>query len=148
MKRIIALALAAIFLLSGCGAGNKSLGVSEEFITDTDILRLKITEVSSEKIALEIINESKCEIGYEEFYFLEFEKDGEWHRLSPKHEASFIEVAYILEMESSCTWGDNFGRIYGNLPEGKYRLIKYFTVFENENDPGEKVTLAAQFVIG
>ena len=148
MKRIFALVFAAILLLSGCGAGNKSLGISEEIITDTEILKLKIIEVGSEKIALEIKNESKCEIGYEEFYFLEFEKDDEWHRLAPKYEESFIEVAYVLEKESSCTWGDRFSRIYGELPEGKYRLIKYFTIFENDDDPGERVTLAVQFVIG
>ena len=148
MKRIFAVFLAAILLLSGCGAGNKSLGVSEETITDTEVVKLKITEVSSEKIALEIINESKCEIGYGESYSLEFEKEGEWHRLAPKYEASFIEVAYLLEKESSCTWGDNFSRIYGELPEGKYRLIKYFTIIEPKTGSAETITLAAQFVIG
>lgn len=147
MKRIIALALILVLLFAGCG-GNKSMGESKEIISDTDILRMKITDVSSTQIALEIINESKREAAYEEFYFLEFEKDGKWHRLEPKKDYAFIEVAYVLEKESTCTWGHRFEQIYGELPEGKYRLIKYFTVFENEDDPGEKLTLAAQFRVG
>lgn len=148
MKRIFAAILVIIVVFSGCGGRNRSLGVSEEIITDTDIVRIRTSEVSSEKIAIEIINESKNEIGYDEFYFIEFDKNGEWHRLEPKFEESFIEVAYVLEKESACTWGDSISRIYGKLPEGKYRLIKYFTVYEGINDPAEKITLAAQFIIG
>ena len=148
MKKIFMIILAAVFLFSGCNSGNRSLGISEEIISDTEILKLKITEVSNEKIALEIVNESKNEIGYEEFYFIEFKKDGEWHRLKPKYEASFIEVAYVLEKENSCTWGDNISRIYGKLPEGEYRLIKYFSVYEKGGAEVEKMTLAAQFAIG
>lgn len=148
MKKFAALLLVLLLILSGCG-GNKSLGESEEVISNTDVLRLKITDVSNSQIALEIINESRCEVAYEEYYFLEFEKDGEWHILEPKaKDYSFIEVAYVLEKESTCTWGDKFERIYGELPEGKYRLIKYFTIFESEDDPGEKLTLAAQFRVG
>lgn len=148
MKKLLAIILAAILLLSGCSAGNKSLGISEEVITDTDILSIKITDISSSEIALEIINKSRCEIGYEEYYTLEFKENGEWHKLKPKHEASFIEVAYILEKESTSTWGDRISRIYGELPEGEYRIIKYFTIYGSENDPGEKCTLAARFRIG
>lgn len=148
MKKFAALILVLIFILSGCSE-NKSLGESDEVITDTEILRIKITDISNSQIALEIINESKCEAVYEEFYTLEFEKDGVWHRLKPKNENyAFIEVAYVLEKESTCTWGHRFEKIYGELPEGKYRLIKNFTVFESENDPGEKITLAVQFRVG
>ncbi len=147
MKKILAIIFAAIFMLSGC-SGNKSLGVSKEIITDTEVVKIRIMEAGSEKIAIEIINESKNEIGYGEPYFLEFEKDGEWHRLEPKYEESFIEVAYVLEKESSCTWGDNLSRIYGKLPEGKYRLIKYFSIYENGGAEVEEITLAAQFIVG
>ena len=148
MKKIFVIILAAILLLTGCGAGNKSLGVSEEVITDTDILKIKITSFSASEIALEITNSSKCEVGYEEYYSIEFFEDGNWHILKPKYEASFIEVAYILEKESTSTWGDSISRIYGELPEGEYRIIKYFTIFGSEKDPGEKCTLAAKFKIG
>ncbi|MBE6900725.1 MAG: hypothetical protein E7479_08735 [Ruminococcaceae bacterium] len=148
MKKILALILALVFLFSGCGAGNKSLGVSEEKITDTDIIKMKTTEVSSEQIAIEITNESKSEIGYGEAYSVEFKKDGEWHILKPKSEASFIEIGYILEKESTCTWGDKISRIYGKLPEGEYRLLKDFTIYENGGTVAENVTLAVQFRIG
>ena len=147
MKKIFVLILIMVLAFSGCG-GNKSLGASEEVITDTKILKMNITEVTSEKIAVEIVNESRCEVCYEESYFIEFKNDGEWHRLKPKNEAAFIEAAYVLEEESVCTWGDNMSRIYGKLPEGEYRLIKYFMIFESDNDPGEKCTLAVQFRIG
>ena len=146
--KLAAIILAAILLFTGCGAGNKSIGISEEVITDTEILNVKITDISGSKIALEITNNSKCEIGYEEFYSIEFRENGEWHKLKPKHEASFIEVAYILEKESTVTWGDSISRIYGELPEGEYRIIKYFTIYGSEDDPGEKCTIAANFRIG
>lgn len=148
MKKIFALILAALVLFSGCGAGNKSLGVSEETITNTNIIKMKITEVTSEQIALEIANESKSEIGYGEAYSVEFKKDGEWQILKPKNDASFIEIGYILEQESTCTWGDKMSRIYGKLPEGEYRLIKDFTIYENGGTVAENVTLAVQFRIG
>lgn len=148
MKKILAIILALVLLFSGCGAGNKSLGVSEEKITDTDIIKMKITEVTSEQIAIEITNESKSEIGYGEAYSIEFKKDGEWHILKPKSEAAFIEIGYILEKESACTWGDKTSRIYGKLPEGEYRLLKDFTIYENGGSVAENVTLAVQFRIG
>lgn len=148
MKRIFIIIIAALLLFSGCKAGNRSLGISEEVISDTEILKMKITEVSGEQIALEIMNESKCEIGYGEHYSVEFKKDGEWHVLSPKNEASFIEVAYILEEESSCTWGDKMSRIYGKLPEGEYRIVKHFSIYENGGAEVENIALAAQFAIG
>ena len=148
MKKIFVILFAALMILTGCGAGNKSLGISEAVITDTEILRMNITEVSSKEIAVEIINKSKCEIGFEEYYYLEFKEDGEWHILEPKHEASFIEIAYVLEKESTCTWGDSISRIYGELPEGEYRIIKYFYIYGSEDDPGEKCTLEARFRIG
>lgn len=148
MKKLLAMILAAILLLSGCGAGNRSLGLSEEAITDTEILKIKITSVSCSEIALEIVNTSRCEIGYEEYYSIEFFENGEWNRLKPKYEDSFIEVAYILEKESTSTWGDSISRIYGELPEGEYRIIKHFTIYGREGDPGEKCTLAANFRIG
>lgn len=147
MKKIFAIMLAAVFLFSGCGNGNRSLGISEEIITDTEILKMDITDFTNEKIAVEIKNESKYEAGYGESYSIEFKKDGEWHILSPEKEASFIEVAYILEKESSCTWGDNLSRIYGKLPEGEYRLIKQFTLIEPKTGSVEAVTLAAEFSI-
>lgn len=143
----MAMILAAMLLLAGCSSGNKSLGKSEEVITDTEILSIKITDVSSTEIALEITNKSKCEVGYEEYYTIEFSENGEWHKLKPKYEASFIEIAYVLEKESTSTWGDSISRIYGELPEGEYRIIKYFTIYGSENDPGEKCTLAAKFKI-
>ena len=148
MKKILAIILALVLLFSGCGAGNKSLGVSEEKITDTDIIKMKITEVTSEQIAIEITNESKSEIGYGEAYSIEFKKDGEWNILKTKAEASFIEIGYILEKESTCTWGDKISRIYGKLPEGEYRLLKDFTIYENGGSVAENVTLAVQFRIG
>ncbi len=147
MKKIFLIIFAALFLFSGC-RGNRSLGISEENITDTEVLKIKLIEATSEKIALEIKNESKNEIGYDEFYIIEFEKDGEWHRLEPKKEETFIEVAYILEKENSCTWGDNMSRIYGKLPKGKYRIVKDFIIYENGGSIAEEITLAQQFLIG
>ncbi len=147
MNKLIAAFLVLLMLLSGCG-GNKSLGVSEKVITDTDIVTMKITDFSSKDIAVEINNTGKCEAGYGEAFSLEFKKDGEWHILEPKGEAAFIEILYILEAESTCTWGHNFEYIYGELPEGEYRLIKEFTLYGNSDNIGEPVTLSVQFKIG
>lgn len=146
MKRFILIIFAVLLIFSGCSQ-NKSIGVSKETITKTDVLKIRLTEATSEKLAVEIINKSKNEVGFDEKYFLEFEKNGEWHRLEPKHEEIFTEIAYVLEKESTCTWGDSVSRIYGKLPSGKYRLIKYFTIFEKNAYFGENMTLAAQFRI-
>lgn len=148
LKKIFAIILAAVFLFSGCNSGNSSLGISEEIITDTEILKIKLIEETSEKIALEIKNESKNEIGYDEIYTIEFEKEGEWHRLEPKNEETFIEVAYVLEKENACTWGDNISRIYGKLPEGRYRIVKHFSIYEKGGAEAERITIAQQFIIG
>ena len=61
LKKIFAIMLAAVFLFSGCGNGNRSLGISEEIITDTEILKMDITDFTNEKIAVEIKNVSKYE---------------------------------------------------------------------------------------
>lgn len=148
MRRIFALILSFLILLSGCGAENRSLGISEEIITDTEIIKLKIIGLDSENILLEIKNESKNEIGYGESYTVEFKKDDEWHILKPKKDAAFNEIGYILEKESACNWGDKMSRIYGKLPEGEYRIVKDFTVYENGGTVAENVTLAVQFRIG
>lgn len=148
MKKIIAALLIITLLFAGCSEDKKSLGISEEVISDTDILKMKITEVSASEIAVELINESKCFIQYGEPYTIEFLEDGEWNILAPKEEPSFIEIAYVLEKEMTCTWGANMSAIYGNLPEGNYRIIKHFTVHESEMDFGEPITLEARFRIG
>lgn len=147
MKRLSAILLVFLLLLSGCGSGGRSLGISEEEITDTDILRMKITDFSSEDITLEFINDSKSFIQYGEEYTLEFREEGEWHILRPKSEPAFIEVAYVLEQETSCTWGTDLTAVYGALPAGNYRIIKHFTVHKSEMDMGEPVTIAAAFLI-
>ncbi len=146
MKKIVFILLALSLLFSGCNA-NRSMGISQEVITKTNVVKLQVKEATNEKLAIEIINKSKNEVGYDEAYFLEFEKNGEWHRLKPKHDESFAEIEYVLEKEKNCTWGDNISRIYGKLPEGKYRLIKYFTIFEKDTYSGEDIILSAQFRI-
>ncbi len=150
MKKFLIWVLIAVLLLalSACGSKNESLGVSNTVISDTDILSMDITEVSSTEIAVEIKNSSKCEIGYVEAFTLEFYDEGEWHILKPEGEAVFIEIMYILEKESTCTWGQKFDYIYGELPEGEYRLIKEFTIYKSENDLGERANIAVQFKIG
>lgn len=147
MKKVFAVFLVILLFLSGCG-GNKSLGVSDTLITDTDILNMKITDFSNKDIAVQIENVGKCEAGYGEPYHLEFKKDGEWHILKPKEEWCFIEIFYILEAESNCTWGTNFENFYGELPSGEYRLVKEFIIYGSNDEEGEKVNLAAQFKIG
>lgn len=146
MKKIVFILLVLSLLFSGCEV-NRSIGVSQEVITKTDVVKLQVKEATDEKLAIEIINKSKNEVGYDEAYFLEFNKNGEWHRLKPKYDESFNTVEYVLEKEKSCTWGDNISRIYGKLPEGKYRLIKYFTIFEKNTYSGEDIILSAQFII-
>ncbi len=150
MKNFLIWILIAVLsgALAACSAGNESLGVSKTVVSDTEILTVNITEFSNTEIAVEIKNNSKCEIGYGEPFTLEFYEEGEWHVLKPKNEASFIEIMYILEKESTCTWGHSFEHIYGELPEGKYRLVKEFIVFRSEKDPGEKLNVVAQFKIG
>ena len=150
MKNLIALFLAIFILFSGCDSKNKSAGVSNAVISDTEILAMNITEVSSTAIAVELVNDSYCEIGYGEYFWIEFKDDGEWHILAPKDNENFtfIDILYILEKNSSGTWGYVFDYMYGELPEGEYRLVKEFTVFSGKDDSGENITLAAQFKIG
>lgn len=59
-----------------------------------------------------------------EAYFLEREISGRWETVSMKTEAAWEDVAYEIEADKTIRWKIDWSELYGELPDGKYRIGK------------------------
>ncbi len=149
MKKILAMLLAILALCACSAEDNKSAGLADTEVTDTEAVTMTAEAVSNAEIALTLTNNSNWVVGYGEPYHIEFEKNGEWHILETKEEAFFTMPLYILEAGQSNSWNLNVSYIYGELAEGKYRVVKSVSIYRDANDyqSSEDMTLAAEFKI-
>ncbi|MDO4961801.1 MAG: hypothetical protein Q4E57_08130 [Eubacteriales bacterium] len=87
------------------------------FMTVTDY------DAESGRINAVISNESGHDLGYGEDFWLEEKTSGEWVRVEPKEEYSWIEVWHELKDLESAEVSYNLS-YFGELHAGDYRLCK------------------------
>lgn len=145
MKHILILLLTgAALMLSACGAELKIGEASTaEPRSDPDVfLEIEEDSVNTHSLTLRVTNNSGEEIysGNEADFAIETLQDDGWHSIETKVRDNTSEaLIFDGERELAIDWSD----IYGALPKGQYRFLKYFFP-----DDGDGFFLADTFEIG
>ena len=107
----------------------ENLSTNEENNSDLEnvIMKVDSTTIKTTSISIIIINNNDNEIGYEEEYKIQKNKNGEWKYLDYLPNTVWNDIAYIIKANSQTTKKLNLENTYGELEKGTYRVIK--TVF-------------------
>lgn len=84
------------------------------------------------------------------FYVIERLENGAWTQvpyLPQEGEVAWTSVAFMLEKGSARTFSENWGWLYGELPEGAYRIGKGISDFRGTGDYDDCMYYA-EFTIG
>jgi len=146
MKKIVAMALCFIIVLSLAGCGQKT-EYSDSIATEVDTYPNVSMELFDEDIKLNLItlkvvnnNDFGIESGNQYDFWIEEYHDGRWQAIVVEErtntaEAMVFHGQQLLQIDVSS--------IYGKLPAGHYRIMKCFWP-ENQNDTN-KFYLSAEF---
>jgi len=147
--KIAAFILLLIFVIFIIINGRKKAVVSIEssvsFIVP-DGVSMEVVDTARKRRATIAINNASAQSfsGEASVYCIEKEVDGVWHILRDDN-YSVADESWSLPAGSSYSqeldWYDHFGI----LSKGHYRIIKY--LFENKNEPGAEICIAAEFDI-
>ena len=82
-------------------------------------------------------------------FWLERHVDGEWKNVEQRQFGedtdvvyAFEDIAYILRKGSSRIWRIKWSNLYGDLPDGKYRIGKRITDFRGTGDYDTRIYYA------
>lgn len=102
------------------GWNQKLLPKSEELQSNGLLLTLK--ELKGNQITVNLSNSSKEELYYGEYWSLQVLLDDTWYQIPVKENWGFNGIAYILPAGGEAEKTYDL-KLYGDLPEGTYRLI-------------------------
>lgn len=153
MKKITAIALALVMLLSLCacaketGLDAKDLQLSEYAQLDINdrvqlfIKQRTVTDTTGE-IAIALENLSEADFTFDAVQRLEVLLDGQWYVVPDKSDAVTMQL-FHLPAGSTEETSFFFGGHYDELGEGTYRIVKLLVDAE-----GNTAVAAAEFTIG
>jgi len=124
-------------------------------ITKLDGVTMYMEKYKSTEGDMEILNESEKELQYGAWYEIQKYWNGNWYSLPLMVDnAAYEDIAYLLPSQrqyekndrKTSVWKINWSYFYGELPAGKYRIVKDFL---EVREPGDftKYYLAAEFEI-
>lgn len=90
--------------------------------TDTIYLEVEKDTVTPTSLTYRICNRTGEELYYGVDYEIEMYQDGGWQSFDV--DAAWIEIAVALPANNNNEEAIDWANIYGELPKGKYRLIK------------------------
>ena len=137
MKKIIMVALWLLLILSlvGCGTKlniGKESSIKEGSSLDVTMQVIKGT-ISLTSLKLCVKNNTDIEIlsGNEFDFLLEVYQQGKWFTINTKERENTAEaLGFMGERELEISWEN----IYGLLPTGHYRIVKYFFPYSGYKD--------------
>ena len=104
---------------------------------------------SPDAVTISILSSSDAEIdsGNEYDFGIQAEKDGEWYPLKEPDNLANTAEALIYMKNQPRKFGLSWDSRYGSLPEGHYRVVKWFYEYNPEGPPHEHFALAAEFIL-
>ena len=157
MKKILAMLLCAVMLLTACQTATENQSESQildesrpendndkadmqiSFATAISIQSKGITEDNG-KVTLEVLwkNDTDYEVLYGEMFWVQRNADGKWVSCDDGEENAFNEIGIVLEPRSEHTKKYNVSNYYDVLELGDYRLMTecYIHISENETKKG------------
>jgi len=150
MKTLLPVVL-SLLLLAGCGGPDIAGTPWEGEVNTREDVTMEVVEGSAlpGTVTVTVLNTSDAEIdsGNEHDFGIQVEQDGKWYPLEePEGLANTAEALIFLKdqpTELVLTWASR----YGSLPEGHYRVIKWFFEYDPEGPPHEHFALAAEFTL-
>ncbi|MCL2579442.1 MAG: hypothetical protein FWE32_05360 [Oscillospiraceae bacterium] len=87
--------------------------------------------VSANAISLEVENRTDKDYIYGEGWELAYYADGRWRAYLPGHEFGWVSIGYMLESGATSRSVIEIGRRFGELPPGRYMLIRGHSVMDD-----------------
>ena len=143
----IALLLTITLFLAAC---SKEPEAENEVTTEVNTLEgvsMELAEYTSHEALVRIVNNRDAAYISDRLFSVQVEREGKWYALENKSSGSAPADLLVHPgketSEFMCTWV----RMYGALPEGHYRLVKWLYPY-GLGFRGEGTCLAAEFYIG
>lgn len=118
MKRVFFIILVmAICIVTGCQ--------NEQMYNHDDInIRIKEGTLTNHSATIIIVDNSKGNNTYGEWFRIDKFENGEWKRIKIINDAFFNTIAYRIDKNNELELEHNWESIYGKLSSGNYRLVK------------------------
>ena len=119
----------------------------EREVNTLEGVTMYMKEYNSIKGDVEIRNEYGKELQYGDWYDIQVQQNGNWYSLPLIIDnAAYHDIAYLVQNQTTSVWEINWSYFYGELPAGKYRIVKDII---DLREPGDytKYYLAVEFEI-
>ena len=150
MKRnkLILLSILILVLVVGCGKKTKGKLSDYNITNDKVVISAKKGTVTKTGLTLVMENKTDEKFNYGAEYHLEKKYNKKWYIVEPKEEINFTLMAYEVEANQTKEIKFDWEYGYGELPKGKYRLVKYmYKLSDAPIDNSKKTFVAAEFSI-
>lgn len=128
-------------------AQNISLGNKfTEVVNNFDGVTMTMEKYKATEGEVEIHNGRDKEIQYGDFYDIQVQSGGEWYSIKLPDDIAYHMIAYVVEPGETGIWQINWEYAYGELPMGKYRMVKDLMDYRAPGDYDEYY-LATEFEI-
>ena len=153
MKKIITMILCIMLVLifASCGQSKIELGEESSVREDTkfdvsmEIVDGTLTQTSA---TIRVINNTDIEIdsGNAYDFAIESQQNGKWYSIKTEERTNTAEA---WTFEGTRDVEINWSQIYGTLPNGHYRIVKYFSPWAEDGTYGfdDSFYLTAEFEI-
>lgn len=125
--------------------GDKSDGAKTE--EQGALITLVSSNSSSLTVRIENSTDSTWQSGNMRDYSLEAEKNGEWYTVNQVGELANTMELMIFAPGETLTHTFEFKERYGNLPSGKYRVVKSFWANKTETADAHEFHLVCEFTV-
>ena len=125
--------------------GDKSDGTKTE--EQGALITLLSSDSSSLTVRIENNTDSTWQSGNMRDYVLEAEKDGEWYTVTQIGELMNTMELVIFAPGETMTHTFKFTERYGNLPAGKYRVVKSFWANKTATAEAHEFHLVCEFTV-
>lgn len=135
-------------ILTGCNKDNLNLGGKSNYNITKDqvVINIDKESITNTGIKITLVNKTENEYEYGSGFIVEYLKNNNWYSITPKKEIDYNMMSYTLEPKIEHTFEYNWKEIYGELPKGKYRIIKELDL-RKENNSFDKIVVATEFTI-
>lgn len=160
MKQLITFLIIGIMCISlvVCRRSSMILGDKSKYVISDNLVSMQVKDKSlTKKEAVLILqNHTSVDYVYGAFYAMEYQKNNVWYKIIPNREMNFNMIGYVLKANGSREIKINWEKDYGNLPSGKYRIIKDASINLEQPEgpidmkdftPSEIIYISAEFTI-
>ena len=129
MKKVLCSVFMLLVFFStmvGCSNTGKTAKTKSAYeVTEVENVSMSISAITptGAKLIIKDTNEKPNTFG--EWFVLETKSGSDWYELQPKIENyGFKELGYLPNENGELTFNVDWERLYGNLKQGTYRIIK------------------------